>query len=440
MPRILIVAEHASMAFGGEASLPLHYFRVLRQRGLPVWLLVHERTRSELQAQFGPTPDIVYVRDTWAHRLLWQLGRPLPARLSYFSTGLLLRLITQTRQRSLAKEMIARLGIDVVHQPIPVSPKEPSLLFNLGAPVLIGPMNGGMNYPPAFQSSQSRWVERLINLGRRSSALVNRLLPGKHRARFLLVANERTRQALPSTQGPKVVQLVENGVDLALWRRSPIVSTESDTTQFVFVGRLVDWKAVDLLLQAFDLAANRHPMALTILGDGPMRDVLQSQAKASRRLADPAVPFPAAGRVRFAGWMRQNDCAQALQCADAMVLPSLMECGGAVVLEAMACGLPVIATDWGGPADYLDPSCGILVPPTSRDAFITGLCEAMVRLAGDPVLRQTMGRAGRAKVEREFDWETKVDRMLELYELACTEGNLRHSPPDIPELQQAHRK
>jgi hypothetical protein len=120
----LIVAEHASTAFGGEASLPLHYFRCCG-KGLPVWLLVHERTRSELQAQFGTTPHIVYVRDTWAHRLLWQLGRPLPARLSYFSTGLLLRLLTQTLQRRIAKEMVVRLGIDVVHQPIPVSKSHP---------------------------------------------------------------------------------------------------------------------------------------------------------------------------------------------------------------------------------------------------------------------------------------------------------------------------
>lgn len=431
MPRILIVAEHASTAFGGEASLPLHYFRVLRQRGLPVWLLVHERTRSELQAQFGTTPHIVYVRDTWAHRLLWQLGRPLPARLSYFSTGLLLRLLTQTLQRRIAKEMVVRLGIDVVHQPIPVSPKEPSLLFNLGAPVLIGPMNGGMNYPPAFRALQGRWVERLIQLGRRSSELANRLVPGKRRARFLIVANERTRLALPPTQGPEIVQLVENGVDLSLWRRSHPVVAASGTAQFVFVGRLVDWKAVDMLLQAFDQAASRQPMALTIIGDGPMRDALQQQAKSSRRLVDPTTLMPAAGEVRFAGWMRQSDCAQALQNADAMVLPSLMECGGAVVLEAMACGLPVIATDWGGPADYLDPSCGILVPPTDRDLFIAGLCEAMVRLARDPVLRRTMGQAGRAKVEREFDWEAKVDRMLKLYERACATGSSSSSPQHV---------
>jgi glycosyltransferase involved in cell wall biosynthesis len=128
--------------------------------------------------------------------------------------------------------------------------------------------------------------------------------------------------------------------------------------------------------------------------------------------------------------MRQNDCAQALQNADAMVLPSLMECGGAVVLEAMACGLPVIATDWGGPADYLDPSCGIWFHHQTGTSSLP-VCEAMVRLARDPVLRQTMGQAGRAKVEREFDWEAKVDRMLKLYERACATGSSSSSPQHV---------
>ncbi len=79
-------------------------------------------------------------------------------------------------------------------------------------------------------------------------------------------------------------------------------------------------------------------------------------------------------------------------------------------------GLPVIATNWGGPADYLDASCGILVDPANRDSFITGLARAMQALALDPVLRRTLGDAGRAKVMREYDWERKVDRNLEIYD------------------------
>ncbi len=79
-------------------------------------------------------------------------------------------------------------------------------------------------------------------------------------------------------------------------------------------------------------------------------------------------------------------------------------------------GLPVIATNWGGPADYIDSSCGILVAPANRDSFIAGLAHAMQTLALDPALRRTLGDAGRAKVMREYDWERKVDRILEIYD------------------------
>ena len=75
--RVLIVAEHASFKFGGEAALPLHYYKILRQRKIPTWLLVHERTRTELQDLFPQDENITYILDTTWHRLLWQLSRLL---------------------------------------------------------------------------------------------------------------------------------------------------------------------------------------------------------------------------------------------------------------------------------------------------------------------------------------------------------------------------
>jgi glycosyltransferase involved in cell wall biosynthesis len=81
----------------------------------------------------------------------------------------------------------------------------------------------------------------------------------------------------------------------------------------------------------------------------------------------------------------------------------------------MSMAKPVIATAWGGPLDYLDPSCGVLVAPDSRDALVAGFAAAMVELAGSPATRERLGAAGLHKVQREFDWELKVDRMLALY-------------------------
>jgi glycosyltransferase involved in cell wall biosynthesis len=248
---------------------------------------------------------------------------------------------------------------------------------------------------------------------------MNRLLPGKREAAILLVANERTRAALPQGIAGEVITLVENGVDLALWTvaRDALPKLPGENTRYVFLGRLVDWKAVDLLLQAFKQAAARSPMTLSIIGDD--RDDGDDRASLEK-LAQQLEIFDGAhdgvaGKVFFHGWMSQVDCARQLRQCDALVLPSLMECGGAVVLEAMAMEIPVIATAWGGPADYLDDSCGILVEPASRQGFVDNLESALVRMSASPQQRVAMGKAGRDKVIREFDWEVKVDRMLQIY-------------------------
>ena len=414
-PRVLIAAEHASARFGGEAALPLHYFRVLRKRGVPVWLVTHARTRSELAALYPDDARIFYIEDSRWHRAMWRIGNALPDQISYFTTGYLSRLSTQIAQRRLIRRLVREHDIDVVHQPMPVSPREPSMLFGLGAPVVIGPMNGGMDYPPAFRRQRGAVERVLLGAGRASATWLNRLMPGKRRAATLLVANQRTRDALPAGVCEHVIELVENGVDLGVWRPPALPqggASRDGVTTFVFMGRLVDWKAVDLLLHAFARARQRAPMRLWILGDGSERASLEALA---RSLGLPAGPDAAAGAIEFAGWLPQSVCAARLAEADVLVLSSLLECGGAVVLEAMSLGKPVIATAWGGPLDYLDARCGVLVAPASRDAIVDGFEAAMVELAASPERRRLLGEQGLRKVESDFDWELKGSAILDVY-------------------------
>jgi glycosyltransferase involved in cell wall biosynthesis len=422
-PRILLVAEHASAKFGGEAALALHYYRVLRARGAQVWLVAHERTRAELVALFPNDGDFMFfVADTKWHRLLWRVGQKLPTRLANFSTGFVMRVLSQLVQRKLIKQLVQDKGITVIHQPMPVSPKEPSLIYGLGAPVIIGPMNGGMDYPPAFKAMQSRLGFMSLWLGRKAANVMNMLMPGKRKAALLLVANERTKLALPSClKNVRIELMVENGVDLSLWKDVARTNARGamDTTHYVFLGRLIALKAVDLLLHAFAQAARHAPMSLLIVGDGVERHTLERLAT---ELGLVGVARQA-GRVHFAGWLPQASCAAVLQESDALVLPSLHECGGAVVLEAMAMAMPAIATNWGGPADYLDSKCGILVDPTSKDGFVDGLRNALETLAMQPDLRVAMGRVGRQKAIDHFDWEVKVDRIVEAYQQVGRAGH-----------------
>ena len=405
--RICIVAEHASYRFGGEAILPIHYFARLRARGEEAWLVVHARTRDELEAAFPSDRNrLRFIEDAWFHRLLFRISVALPRRISESTVSLLSILITQYLARRIVLTLRDSEGLDVVHQPIPVSPRFPSLMFGLNLPVIIGPMNGGMDYPPALRHSESILSRISIPVGRQLSDLANSILPGKKLAKVLIVANRRTRLALPRGFKGQVVELVENGVDLSLWlapekerRHRPLTPK---TAHFIFVGRLIDWKCLDIVLEALREVPDAH---LEVIGDGSMRAKWEHLAG----------EFGVSSRVAFSGWLPQAECASRMQSALALLLPSIYECGGAVVLEAMAAGVAVIATKWGGPVDYVNSDTGILIEPKSRRIMVDGFAAAMRQVIAEPESARTMGQFGRERVERHFSWEQKIDSIMHIY-------------------------
>jgi glycosyltransferase involved in cell wall biosynthesis len=404
--RILVVAENASERMGGEAILPIHYFRRLRARGYDVHLLTHGRVHAELKQLFPNDWERLHcITESKTYVRIYHGMNRLPGRIGRMVQLFVFHTMTQFAQRSLAKRLIRQYHLNVVHEPEPVSPKMTSAMYGLGAPVVIGPMNGGMTYAPAFRNrldSLSHAIGRLL------ANIFNYLIPGKLRAHTLLVANTRTRDALPSGVGGRILELVENGVDLSVWHPAcePI---SSELIDFVFIGRLDDVKRVDLLLRAFKAIL---PMAarLTIIGEGDRLAQLK-QLTSDLDLIQ---------YVSFAGYLPQAQAAAILQRSHALILPSVRECGGAVILEAMATGIPVIATNWGGPADYLDHSCGILVDPTSEVEFTANLTTAMQRIATDSEIRAQLSRAAMERV-RLFDWERKIDQMVEIYRIAASD-------------------
>lgn len=419
--RICIVAEHASAKFGGEAILPVHYFRQLRSRGIETWLVVHARTRGELGELFPQEADrIFYVPDLWIHKVLYRLSTYLPRRISEATLGLANQLITQFCQRSLVRKLVAEQQIEVIHQPIPVAPRFPSMLFGLGTPVVIGPMNGGMEYPWAFRRNESRISRIAIAAARQFVNIANSVLPGKKYADVVLVANERTRKALPAGLRGEVIELVENGIDLAVWQNASSQQPDEPeergrglVPRFVFIGRLVDWKALDIVIRALV----RVPAAeLEVIGDGSM-------AANWKALAG---ELGIQNRIHFSGWLSQQECARRLRACVALVLPSLYECGGAVVLEAMAMGRPVIATNWGGPADYLNASCGMLIEPESYSSLVEGFAAAMQRVIDSPERAAAMGAAGRERAIQDFDWRRKVDRVIGIYRSVIENSRVSH--------------
>ncbi|MEG3841456.1 hypothetical protein [Microcoleus sp. herbarium14] len=107
-----------------------------------------------------------FVTDTWVHRLLSKIGGFLPPRVGAPTLGLVSHLYTQRMQRHIVWRLVREHQIDVVHEPTPVSAKFPSLMFGLGAPVAMGPLNTAVKFPPAFRRSrQNPTIDILIAIG-----------------------------------------------------------------------------------------------------------------------------------------------------------------------------------------------------------------------------------------------------------------------------------
>ncbi len=167
------------------------------------------------------------------------------------------------------------------------------------------------------------------------------------------------------------------------------------------VCRLIDQKGVAYGLRAFARIAPQFAAAhLVIAGDGSRRRALEAEAKA----------LGVTDRVHFLGW--RDDAAQVLAALDVLLMPSLWEGFGLVMLEAMAQTVPIIGSAVSAiPEVVIDGETGLLVPP--RD--VAGLANALTTLLTDAPLRRHMGLLGQDRVETIFSVEQMVADTLAVY-------------------------
>jgi glycosyltransferase involved in cell wall biosynthesis len=193
--------------------------------------------------------------------------------------------------------------------------------------------------------------------------------------------------------------VVRNGIDVERFARprqrafdgSPVIGA---------VGRLSEEKGHRILLQAMASVIRELPRArLVIVGYGALEGELRGRASS----------LGLDGAVTFTG---ERDSAEMLPSFDLFVQPSLYESQGLALLEAMAAGVPAIATDVGGVADVVrDGETGLLVPGADPDA----LARAIVRVAGDAELGLALSRRASLRVRDHFSSETMLDAYARLY-------------------------
>jgi glycosyltransferase involved in cell wall biosynthesis len=186
------------------------------------------------------------------------------------------------------------------------------------------------------------------------------------------------------------------------WRRS--LGLADDDVAIVFLGRLVMEKGLDVFAETIvQLRRRQVPHKVLVIGDGPARGWFEK-----------ALP----GGI-FAGFKTGKDLGMALSSGDVFFNPSITETFGNVTLEAMACGLPVVAAGATGAASLVkDGETGRLVPPGKPDVFAPACAEALAPYCTDDALRLRHGANGE-KAARAYSWDAINQAVVDTYLRLC---------------------
>lgn len=317
---------------------------------------------------------------------------------------------------------------DLVHRITPLSPTTPSIVATrckaAGVPFVLGPLNGGVPWPPGFSEAQHKegeWLHYVRD--------AYRLMPGYRgtleSASAIIAGSIATRSQLPESALPRTVYIPENAIDERRFDASlahlkaPISSLARPMAGFdhaaqgpvreplrvAFVGRLVPYKGADMLIEASAELIRTGKLVIDIIGDGPER----------KSLTELAARLGVSKGVRIEGWVEHRQLAPRLLESDVFGFPSVREFGGAVVLEAMALGLVPVVADYAGPAELVTESTGYRVPMGSRTALIEGTRKVLAQLANDPSGLPAMGARGRQRALDHYTWKAKAEQVLEVY-------------------------
>jgi glycosyltransferase involved in cell wall biosynthesis len=227
-----------------------------------------------------------------------------------------------------------------------------------------------------------------------------------------MVANSRAAANQLISQGvaPGRIDIIPNGIDLSMF---PVRQRSARPTKITMVACLRQEKRIEVLIASVPRILTRYPdVEFQIVGDGRCREQLMEVATALGVLP----------QVRFMG--HRDDVPAILSESDLFVLPSESEASPNVILEAMAAGLPVVASNVGGiPELVTDGVTGSLVPPADSDA----LAAALLDLLDHPGRATAFGQAGRARIEQEYSF----DRMVMQFETLYLSGSVGSAGADV---------
>jgi glycosyltransferase involved in cell wall biosynthesis len=230
---------------------------------------------------------------------------------------------------------------------------------------------------------------------------------GRRAAHIIATCDDEVSELVAMGLARHRTSVVPCGVDLARFTPDGPVAIRSSSRRLLSVGRLVERKGIDVAVRAL---ADLPDTELVIAG-GPSEGDVYDDPEA-RRLLAVAAEVGVADRVVMLGTVAREHMPALIRSADAVVCTPWYEPFGIVPLEAMACGVPVVASAVGGLRDsVVDGETGLHVPPND----VPALTAALRRLADEPGLAEALGRGGAARASDRYGWPVVARGTAEVY-------------------------
>jgi glycosyltransferase involved in cell wall biosynthesis len=413
------VLESGSPVSGGEAVLGWNLARQLA-RFHEVWVLTATSNRSGIEAELQrrPVPNLTfhYVDlPGWMRPLL-----RFPGGLQFYAY------LWQIRAYFAARKLHQQVKFDVFHH---ITFANDWMASYIGAllpiPFLRGPGGGAHRTPEGFLREYSfgaRFWERFRSSGQWVLRHDPFYVRSQRRAKVILLCNREAAEAVPKPLRYKVQLFPVNGISAEDLRiiggengqqgrsAEPAPDPQAPSRrpfEVLYAGKLLGLKGVALGIRGFALFAQRHAdVKFSLVGDGPERARLETLIQ----------ELGVGNCVHLHKWVPRSELLVLMRASDLFLFPSLRDGGGAVVVEALAAGKPVICMDLAGPGLHVTENCGIKIPPQSTDQTIKGIADALERLYGDRELLARMGKAARHRAEEAYVLDKLGDRLRGIYE------------------------
>lgn len=304
---------------------------------------------------------------------------------------------------SRARRLLKDPGFDLCHLVTFASFRWPFFLALLPRPSIFGPVGGGELYPPGFRRSPYEHARTAFTRLTRVDPLLRATL---RRTSLILAGNRATVEAFSGALGWKI-RVMQTGIDIREFaRRAP--RKPGGTFVILWVGLLIKRKALDLLVAALPAVQRElgDSLRVVVCGDGPDRTYVEARAR----------ELGVASCVEWRGWTSRQDVLRAYEEADVFCFTSLRDTFAVAVLEAMASGLPVVCLAHAGPGEMVTDESGLRVTATTREHVVRDLAAALLSLARNRKMRETLGAGARRRAEEVYDWNVLGEQMRGLYE------------------------